>query len=324
MVPSLCTVIASRFQQAIDRCSYQQCDTMHCRTTCLEAVNVMCMCFSCFFIRHDQKCAYSWFTGPGFVEVCAKLRPLVLPFSASRDGCLSETQDMDASIGSVHDRIQQSCERVSRLFRNVSRIQVQPPRHLRVLAVLIWVLSRNVDLPIVFLQRYPSLQHIVESVQADPELTALMLWEWILDGDIYSTVLACIESLDHPLRRKADTFLMESLLVQSISWQNSRGLTVALPQAVDLYLRLWTHRPLAGATRQWLHRLVWHRNTRRHWGVLLRRNWLLTLTVLPLGRELTRERICDGVHCSSRSTCCHFHCSFPTPPICRLVGSCSN
>ena len=89
---------------------------------------------------------------------------------------------MDASIGSVHDRIQQSCERVSRLFRNVSRLQVQPPRHLRVLAVLIWVLSRNVDLPIVFLQRYPSLQHIVESVQADPELTALMLWEWLLDG----------------------------------------------------------------------------------------------------------------------------------------------
>ena len=130
---------------------------------------------------------------------------------------------MDASIGRLHDRIRQSCERVSSLFRNVSRRQVQPPSHLRVIAVLIWVLSSNVLLPIVFLQRYPSLQHVVEAVQADPGLTALMFLEWILDDDVYSTVLAGIESLDHPLRRKADTFLMESLLVQSISWQNSRG-----------------------------------------------------------------------------------------------------
>ena len=224
---------------------------------------------------------------------------------------------MDASIGTLHDRIWQSCERVNRLFRNVSRRQVQPPSHLRVTAVLIWVLSSNVLLPIVFLQRYPALQHIVEAVQTDPALTALMFLEWILDDDVYGTVLACIESLDHPLRRKADIFLMESLLVQSISWQNSRGLTVDLPQAVNLYLRLWTHRPLAAATRQWLHRLVWHRNTRRHWGVLLRRNWLLSLTVLPLDRELTRESITDRVLCISRSACYFFPWSFLAPFFCH-------
>ena len=203
---------------------------------------------------------------------------------------------MDASISSLHDRVLQSCERISNLFYNVSRSRVHPCNRVRVIAVLIWVLSSNVLLSIVFLQRFPALQYIIDDVQADPGLTALMLLEWMQDDDVYSMVLACVDSLDHPLRRKADAFLMESLLVQFICWHNARGLTVDLHQAVNLYLRLWTHRPVAVSTRQWLHRLVWHRHTRRRWGVLLRRNWLLSLTVFPLGRELGRESIIEGVH----------------------------
>ena len=217
---------------------------------------------------------------------------------------------MEASIGRLQDRILQSCERVTSLFRGVSRRRVQPPTRLRVISVLIWMFSRNVLLPIVFLQRYPSYQSAIEAVSSHAERMVLLYLEWMQDDDVYGTVLACIESVDHPLRRQADTFLMETLLVQSISWQNSRGLTVDLPQAVNLYLRLWTHRPQAIATRHWLHRLVWHRNTRRHWGVLLRRNWLLSLTVLPLSRELPRETITDLVQCSSKSTRCCFQSSY--------------
>ena len=42
--------------------------------------------------------------------------------------------------------------------------------------------------------------------------------------------------MDHSLRRQADVFLMESLLVQLISLQNMRGLTVDLPIAVLIFL----------------------------------------------------------------------------------------
>ena len=202
---------------------------------------------------------------------------------------------MDVSLEVLQQRIERSCEFISNFFFNVGRRQSQPGKPFRVIAVLIWLLSNNVFLAICFLQRYPNLYDFVEAYQADSQRAVLTFLQWLQDDDTYRTVLEGIASIEHPMRRQADVFLMESLLVQLLIWQNQRGLTVDLPQAANTYFRLWTHRPIAARTRRWLHRLAWHRNTRRHWGVLLRRNWILTLTVLPLDREMSREDIRDRV-----------------------------
>ena len=168
---------------------------------------------------------------------------------------------MDGPLDAVQQTILHNCARVNSLFRNVSRRTIQPATHLRAIALLIWLLSNNIFFAICFLQRYPAVHSFLETLHTDSQRAVLTFLEWLQDEEIYGTVLACIDNVEHILRRRADTVLMESLLVQFISWQNSRGLTVDLHQAVNSYLRLWAHRPVAGPTRQWLRRLVWHRNT---------------------------------------------------------------
>ena len=202
---------------------------------------------------------------------------------------------MDTRVERLYQSILQDCARGHSALRSVVRRQLQPSIRLRVIALLIWVLSRNIFWAISFLQRYPAHHPLLDTFQADSSRAVLTFLGWLQDDAIYGLLLACIESVEHKLRRTADVFLMESLLVQLISWQNLRGLTLDLHQAVNLYVRLWSHRHVAGATRQWLHRLVWHRHTRRRWGVLLRRNWILTTTILPYGRELLPESIRDKV-----------------------------
>ena len=49
--------------------------------------------------------------------------------------------------------------------------------------------------------------------------------------------MPAIESLDHPIRYRADVLLMHTCLVGLIVEHNKRGLTVDLPEAVQVYLR---------------------------------------------------------------------------------------
>ena len=121
------------------------------------------------------------------------------------------------------------------------------------------------------------------------ESAALSLLHWFKIGRVRNLVMAAIESLDHPIRYRADVFLMHTCLVGLIVDQNKRGLTVDLPGAVQVYLRLWSHRPMSDRTAVALRRLAWHRNSRRRFGVLLRLNFMLVLTTLPQARELSRE-----------------------------------
>ena len=82
---------------------------------------------------------------------------------------------------------------------------------------------------------------------------------------------------------------MHTCLVSVIVEHSRRSLTVDLPQAVQTYLRLWSHRPMSERTARSLQRLMWQRNARRRFGVLLRRNFMLVLTTYPTARALSRE-----------------------------------
>ena len=85
----------------------------------------------------------------------------------------------------------------------------------------------------------------------------------------------------HCCRIRARNFLMPTCLVEFVVGQNLKGVTVDLPQAVEVYLRLCSHRPMSAVTATHLRRLVRHRNSRRRFGVSLHRNFMLTLTTLP-------------------------------------------
>ena len=187
------------------------------------------------------------------------------------------------------EAIVRSCDAISRIYMNLLRRSEGPRPETRAVAVLVWFLSSCPWLSVVYLQ-----QRMFETVDVvrgmtSMELAALSMLDWFKEERVQSLVLAAIESLDDPIRHRADVFLMHTCLVGVIVEHNTRGLTVDLPQAVQTYLRLWSHRPMSERTARSLQRLMWQRNARRRFGVLLRRNFMLVLTTYPAARALSRE-----------------------------------
>ena len=165
----------------------------------------------------------------------------------------------------------------------------------RATAVVIWLLSRRAALAHVFFlgtlrtkkgRRSPLGLSVPE----------LVLAEWLLDPVAGPAVKAALRRLDHPVRMRADRFLVESVLVEYIRDQNSKGLTVDLAQAIVKYLALWTCRPCPIPLAQRLSRLVWDRGARKRFGRDLRRTWGLSIGALRWGRELSHDIICVRVN----------------------------
>ena len=182
-----------------------------------------------------------------------------------------------------------TCAAVNEIYKRLRRRTEGPRLQTRAVAVLVWFLSSCPRLAVVYLQQRSFDNFDVSRDMATPELAALLLLDWFKNGRVRNLVIAAIESLDHPIRYRSDKFLMHTCLVGVIVDHNKRGLTVGLPEAVQVYLRLWSHRPMSDRTAEVLRRLVWHRNSRRRFGVLLRLNFMLVLTTLPCARELSRD-----------------------------------
>ena len=185
--------------------------------------------------------------------------------------------------------VAQACREVRVIYRNLQRRSQGPSLQVRAVAVLVWFLSSCPWLAVVYLQQRNLENFDVSGEMATMERAALVMLDWFKVASLRALVLLALDSLDHPIRRRADVFLVQTCLVNFIVIQNQRGLTVDLPQAVEAYLRLWSYRPMADHTAQQLRRLVWHRNSRRRFGVLLRRNFMLVLTTLPHARVLSRD-----------------------------------
>ena len=155
----------------------------------------------------------------------------------------------------------------------------------RATAVVSWILSRNVHLAHLYLLgRRKGRQRPL--LQAGGRNVALSLAEWFVEPGTNLKVKAALREPHHPMRMLADCFLVESVLVQFIRQQNTKGLTVDLPQAIHKYLGLWAHRPCCAALARRLSRLVWHRGARHKFGQQLRKTWGLSLGCLRPCREL--------------------------------------
>ena len=173
--------------------------------------------------------------------------------------------------------LSRTCDAVNDIYFRLRRRNQGPRLETRAVAVLVWFLSSCPLLAVVYLQQRSFDNFDVSKDMATLELAALSLLDWFKIGRVRNLVMAAIESLDHPIRYRADVFLMHTCLVGIIVDQNKRGLTVDLPEAVQVYLRLWSHRPMSDRTAVALRRLAWHRNSRRRFGVLLRLNFMHVL-----------------------------------------------
>ena len=156
-----------------------------------------------------------------------------------------------------------TCAVVRDTYSRLGRRTGVPRLETRVAAVLVWCLSSCPSLAVLYLQQCIVGDFEVSRVMGTPELAALTLLDWFKSRRVRNLVMAAIESLDHPLRYRVDVFLMHTCLVDFIVDQNKRGLTVDLPEAVQVYLRLWSHRPMSDRMAAALGRLVWNRNSRR-------------------------------------------------------------
>jgi len=188
------------------------------------------------------------------------------------------------------------------VYRNLARRSDCPHRTTCVVAIVIWFLSRNPDLAVLYLQTRSSATVTCADFYVDAHVAALTMLDWFRDAAIGGVVLAALTSLEHKCRHQADNFLMQTCLVEFIVAQNQRGLTVDLPQAIHVYLRLWSHRSRSHRTAIALRRLAWHRNSRRRFGVALRRNFMMSITSLPPSRELNRPQLAIRVLRGNKST----------------------
>ena len=108
---------------------------------------------------------------------------------------------------------------------------------------------------------------------------------------------------------------MEAILVGRIMDASRRGLALPLQAVIDEYIALWMKRSVPDPIVPMLTRLTYHANTRRKFGVRLRRTWNLHIgglrTVTCQDEHTAQQkvavvqRVC--MLCTARVRTCAFH-----------------
>ena len=169
------------------------------------------------------------------------------------------------------------------------------PKHVRAASLMIWFLSKSSDLGMVYVlsrgQEY-DLGNVDVHSRAS---VALFMVSLLADASVRNSLHAGLASLDHQGRMVADQFLLHSMLMEFIVAQNRKGVALDLTSLIAKYIRLWTHRPIPEVIKRRLAKLVWHRGTRRRFGVNLRREWGLCFNKFEDARDLTKTQIMEKV-----------------------------
>ena len=166
-----------------------------------------------------------------------------------------------------------------------------PPLHVKVVAVTIWILSRQADLGVYYALSRQRRYNFEGTDLTNRCCSALMLASWSVDPECATRVIDALGAVDNRNRILADTFLVQSVLVNWIVEQNSKGISVDLPHAIWKYIRLWSHRSIADSAAERLRKMLWQRHARRRFGVDLRREWCLTRTTFNQAREISQEDV---------------------------------
>ena len=102
-------------------------------------------------------------------------------------------------------------------------------------------------------------------------------------------VLAAVMNLENAHRIEADCFLVRSLTATIVHIQSQKGVLVTTSDSVYHYLRFWSLRAVPMALQPLLRKLTHHRNARRKFGQLLRREWMLDYGSFKAAAELTDQ-----------------------------------
>ena len=175
------------------------------------------------------------------------------------------------------------------------------PKKVRTVALLIWFLSRQSDLAMSYVMSRGQDYDLDDVNLFSAGSVAAFLVNWLADVPVREALHAGLSALENGDRTVADQYLMHSVLVEYIINQNRKGLAVDLVTVIAKYIRLWTFRPISHAVKRRLAKLVWHRATRRRFGVNLRREWALCFNNFDQPRDLTANEIRAKVRQSSLS-----------------------
>jgi len=164
-------------------------------------------------------------------------------------------------------------------------------RHHRVVTCLIWFLSESADLAEAYLLSKGLTDTVMSCERYSSERAVLIFTAWLTAESQF--VLDALSNLENTHRIEADCYLVRSLTAQVIQNQNRKGILVTTSEAIYHYLRFWSLRAVPTVMQPVLRKLTHHRNARRKFGQLLRREWMLDYGSFKQAAELSKQEIHD-------------------------------
>ena len=162
-------------------------------------------------------------------------------------------------------------------------------RHHRVVTCVIWFLSESAPLAEAYVLSKGLADTLMSAVEYSPERAVLIFSMWLAAES--QLVLDALSNLENAHRIEADCFLVRSLTAEVIQYQNRKGVLVTTSDAIYHYLRFWSLRSVPMVMQPVLRRLTHHRNARRKFGQLLRREWMLDYGSFKTAAELSEQEI---------------------------------
>lgn len=179
--------------------------------------------------------------------------------------------------------------------RHAKRGQYGCGHRLRSVAIVIWLLSRNVSLAGYYVWSMQADVFMDDESVPDQEHLALVFLSWWTKPKTQAWVRAALDDPNHKTRVLADEFLVRSLVVENIFRQNARNQTVPPSALITCYLRYWSYRPAPPDVQEKLIRLTFNKSDRRNFMRRLREEWHVRPGVLQPERSLTQQETCASV-----------------------------
>ena len=165
----------------------------------------------------------------------------------------------------------------------------------RSVAIVIWLLSRNVALAGYYVwSMHPDVFTDEENVP-DESLLALVLLSWCSKAKPQRWVRAAVDNPNHKTRVLADEFLMRSLVAEYIFRQNALNKSVPPSAIINCYLRYWSYRPVPLEAQEKLVKLTYKNNDRKNLMRRLREEWNIRPGIVHPDRSLSLDSVCRSV-----------------------------
>jgi len=190
------------------------------------------------------------------------------------------------------DRILQ-LENIQNNLHHAPVVRNRDPRralkHHRVVTCVIWFLSQSTPLAEAYVLSKGLADTLMSSVEYSPQRAVLVFTTWLVAES--QLVLEALSNLENAHRIEADCFLVRSLTAEVVQYQNRKGVLVTTSDAIYHYLRFWSLRSVPTDMQPVLRKLTHHRNARRKFGQLLRREWMLDYGSFKAAAELSEQEI---------------------------------